>query len=544
MSVNNGPLASNLIHVIGLKKVREDGSSIITDTITIGREGSTTTIGSDSLVVSKINVGSSNTLSIASNVNVSMGSPTTLFTFTPSGITVTVARIAYGNGKFVVIGDTAKVYHSSNGTTWTQVTSPTFPGAMRTVLYANDKFMIFSETVTNVIYTSPDGAIWNTVTVNTQPSNYMYSVAYGNNSLVGITPNTGSIHVSTSTPLGSIWSSVTIPGGLLFFIAAFGKMTNTANGTNVFIVAGKNNLIRRNEGTASGTWSEPTTYPSISGNWQLCGFGNDTFMITSQDPVGLLTISRDAGKTWSTPIDFGIELAQPIYVDGDWYIGSQSGFTMISKNNGVTWEKIGSPGIKIDRFAYGNGMLVSAADNISYLIGLKKKKDDGSLITSDTITFSNPITIAYPIPILNTQLGYYTAGYYTTGAANTNDLTTSKSFCPIGPLLPGIYQASLSLVNRGSTNPIIVIECISRPTPFQNSVYITGSYSAQNNDGLYSSGTRSANGGESNLGNISINMAGFIKIPEGSLDRYACISLNSSAWLTINNMNLSVVRVG
>ena len=424
---------NTVVNLIGFKTKREDGSLITSDAITIGREGTTTTIASDSLAVSKINVGSSNTLSIASNVNVSIGNPTTLFTFTSSGIAFTVGRVAYGNGKFVIVGEANKVYHSSNGTTWTQVTSPTFPQAMRTVLYANDKFMIFSENVTNVIYTSPDGAIWNTVSVNTQPSSYMYSVAYGNNSLVGITPNTGMIHVSTSTPLGSIWSSVTIPGTLLFFVAAFGKMNNTANGTNVFIVAGRNNLIRRNEGTASGTWSEPTTYPSISGTWQFCGFGNDTFMITSSDTIGLLTISRDAGKTWSTPINFGIELAQPIYVDGDWYIAStSSGFMMISKDNGVTWEKRGSPGIKIDRFAYGNGMLVGILDNISYLIGLKKRKDDGSLITSDTITIgrdgstlqvNRPITVGYiPSEITSpSMIGYmYDAPYIGGGNAIPN----------------------------------------------------------------------------------------------------------------------------
>ena len=418
------------LSLITKRNQRTDGSSISPDVITIGHEGATTVI--DNLVARNVNVstigyGPSNTLSIAGNVNVSMGSPTKVLSFTPTSIqntTITNTRIAYGNGKFVLVGYQSQIYHSSNGTTWTQVTSPTLTAGVLTILYVNDKFMIITESNPTIIYTSTDGAIWNPLTIGTQPNSYMYSVAYGNNSLVGITPDTGNIHVSTSTPLGNIWSSFTI-AGLLFFITAFGTMSTATHGTNVFIVAGKNNAIRRNEGTASGTWSAPTTVPSISGNWVQSGFGNDTFMLTSSDLPGLLTISRDAGKTWSTPINFGIGLTQPIYVDGEWYIGSESGFMMISKNNGVTWDKRDITGIKINRFAYGDEVLVGVSNKTTCLIGIKKTKDDGSLITSDAITIGAPLTLGYyPWLITNSSM----IGYTVEDTINATTLTNGNQF--------------------------------------------------------------------------------------------------------------------
>ena len=395
VSVNNGPLASNLIHVIGLKKTRDDGSTIISDTITIGREGTTTNI--ENLVTSKIN-GPSGAISIAGNVNVSMGSPTAVLSFTPSiipGFVNQQARIAYGNGKFVLIGDTSKVYHSSNGTTWTQVTSPTFPGNMRTILFVKDKFMIVSEVTPVVVHTSTDGAIWNPVTITTPTTNsVIFAASYGNDIIVGINPGSGTIY--TSGLAGASWPQITL-GSVKLYGVVFGTMSTATHGTNVFIVFGEN-IIRRNQGSPaeSGPWTTltPTGADSPGTVWYHGGFGNDTFMLTSMDPVtpsnpGLLTISRDAGKTWSTPLTFGITLRQPIYVEGVWYIGSVDGYMMISKDNGITWEKR-TTGIKSWFYAYGNGLFltlhVSNTNTVINLFNLKKKREDGSLITSDTIT--------------------------------------------------------------------------------------------------------------------------------------------------------------
>jgi hypothetical protein len=341
-----------------------------------------------------VNVSSigSNSLSIAGNINVSMGSPTTLFTFTPSNVVAQYTRIAYGAGRFVIIGDTGKVFYSSNGTTWTQVNTPTFTGTMRTVLFAKDRFMIIPEInlTTYTIYTSFDGITWNSVSSGTIKNNLLRA-AYGNNVVVAVTPGSLSGSVSTNTT-GTAWNPVTFPNPTPIYNVGFGNMVNnTTNGTNVFIVIGANS-IRRNQispPTATNDWVNSATQPGI-GEWSYLGFGNDTFMVTSNDTPGRLTISKDGGNNWSTPIHFGITLRYPIYVEGEWYIGSEDGYIMISKNDGLTWDKRRT-GTQIYDIAYGNGLLVGVNYNISNtnltnLIDLKKTRDDGSLITSDSIT--------------------------------------------------------------------------------------------------------------------------------------------------------------
>ena len=390
VSVNNGPLASNLIHVIGLKKTRDDGSTIISDTITIGREGTTTNI--DSLLTRNIGYGPSNTLSIAGNVNVSMGSPTAVLSFTPSNLAVENPRLAYGVGKFIIVGDPGKVFYSTNGTTWTQVTNISFPStALRNIIYAKDRFVAISEDTPVKVYTSTDGVTWNSFTPSGTISK-VYNTAYGNNFLVGVNPFPGEpiVSITSTAEWTAGWSTVTFTGETLYGVC-FGSMSTATHGTNVFLIVGKNNFIRRNQGSpaVSGDWTLTIpTLPSTSGDWQNSGFGNDTFMLTSNN--GFLTISRDAGKTWSTPIQFGITLRQPIYVEGDWYIASEDNVMMISKDNGLTWEKRITD-IKSHFLAYGNGLFLTTSsngpsNNTPCLIGLKTKRSDGSLITSDTIT--------------------------------------------------------------------------------------------------------------------------------------------------------------
>jgi hypothetical protein len=247
--------------------------------------------------------------------------------------------------------------------------------------------MLVTEDIPSKVYTSGDGgANWLLVNPSPAPSNQVYRAAYGNDYVVTISANTGNISVSNNLA-GTGWSNATLSGINLYGVT-FGSMSN---GTKVFILYGTNN-IRRNTGTTLsalstvGNWSPPSTPPG-DGGWQFGAFGNDTFMVTSG---GTLTISRDGGDTWSAPISFGILLYFPIYVEGEWYIGSENGFIMISKNNGITWEKKVT-GTDIYDFAYGNGLLVgvnyrSPTNNIYNLIGLKTKRDDGSLITSDSIT--------------------------------------------------------------------------------------------------------------------------------------------------------------
>jgi len=87
--------------------------------------------------------------------------------------------IAYGNGTFVTVGAHGGIYYSSNGINWTTV-SETFP-ALSAVTYGNG---IFVAAGGNKLFTSSDGAIWTSRTLDSFPYVDILSLAYGNSIFV------------------------------------------------------------------------------------------------------------------------------------------------------------------------------------------------------------------------------------------------------------------------------------------------------------------------------------------------------------------------
>ena len=543
------------LSLITKRNQRTDGSSISPDVITIGHEGATTVIG-DSLIVSKINAttvnvstigyGTSNTLSIASNVNVSMGSPTTVLSFTTTSVEGVFGRIAFGGGRFVAYGYLGKLYYSTNGTTWTLGTYPTVDYGARILLYTGDRFLFFSETSSTIMYTSMDGVNWNnTGYTTTAPLGQVNRGAAGNNIAILAQYNTGNISVSTNNT-GVTWTNISL-SGIQIYQVGFGRMSTGTN-PNVFLAVGPNAIKRADKAVpnASGDWLNPTNTPS--GNWWYIGFGNDTFMITSSDSPGKLSISTNGGLAWSVPIDFGIKLKQPVYFEGEWYIGSDT-YMMVSKNNGLTWEK--KIGRDCETFASGNSLLVGINDlggtnMLINLIGIKKTRDDGSLITSDTITLNNPITIGYTIPMLNNQLGYYARSTYTGSGINC---ITGVSFCPIGPLVPGLYQANVFImISPNYHTPNFNFDVLGRTTPFVDNTTVTGENIVYDKDGLHWNGYREPYFDTN--GNIDFNISGFINLKpsdvlQGVTVSYFCVRVNCQVQpVNINRLNFSVVRIG
>jgi hypothetical protein len=436
-----------------------DGTNLTNDTLTLGREGSTTNIAADMLVVNNIGVGASNTLSIANNINVSVGLPTTAISFTQSTVVCAYTRIAYGAGKFVIAGDSVstKSFYSTNGTIWTACQGTILGTAIRSLVYTNDRFMIVNEDNPTRVFTSMDGFYWDQVNITSAPIIGIFNTGYGNGSVFGVQANGSQISISNN--VGAAWTNITIPGSLAFFGTGFGVMTS---GTNVFLVVGTN-VIRRNVSTLTtvANWTAPTT-PPTNGLWRYVAFGNDTFMVTSFDTVGLLTISRDGGITWTTPISFGVGLRGIIYVENEWYIASEDGFIMISKDNGYTWEKK-STGINTFFFAYGNSLLVTTSvSNIQNVITIKKKRNDGTNVTADTLTLGNdgtttvlsettlgtPLTPSYTYPIIDSsKIGFFVQPTITWTASADTVIGTS-------PILPrGNYIMTFSIMTTGTYVP-------------------------------------------------------------------------------------------
>jgi hypothetical protein len=186
----------------------------------------------------------------------------------------------------------------------------------------------------------------------------------------------------------------------------------------------------------------------------------------------------------------------------------------------------------------GGGFVTAAAKTVVIKhFSLELLDSPNVLDVTGRIGLSEPITIGYTIPTLNTQLGYYTSNTF---AGDTiTGLGSGKSFCPVGPILPGIYQVNVAIHFSGSSRPYYTISSATRPTPFIQNDIIVGLYTVHN-DGLYRTGYIYNDDINQQLG---MNLAGFIRIQDGSLDRYACLRLYMNTNTNISSATFSLVRI-
>ena len=96
--------------------------------------------------------------------------------------------IAYGDGKFVIVGMYGKMVYSADGATWTPVTDSTFGTSnIHTIAYGGGKFVAGGND--GKMATSPDGVTWTAITDNpflvADPTySSVQTIAYGNGKFV------------------------------------------------------------------------------------------------------------------------------------------------------------------------------------------------------------------------------------------------------------------------------------------------------------------------------------------------------------------------
>ena len=150
------------------------------------------------------------------------------------------ARIAYGNGVFVIVGTDQQAYSTDNGLNWTPVTSPI-------------------------------GGLWT-------------SVAYGN----GVFVMTTSTNQAYSTDNGITWTPVLSPvylGGI--------PLTGMAFGNGVFVVVHKDGQAYSTDNGLTWTLvASPLPYDL----WEDVSFGNGVFIASAG---GLIASSTDNGLSWT-----------------------------------------------------------------------------------------------------------------------------------------------------------------------------------------------------------------------------------------------------
>ena len=197
--------------------------------------------------------------------------------------------IAYGDGKFVAVGNNA-VMTSTDGITWTSRTYPqiyyglggdTWTG----VAYGNGIWVAVA--FSNGVMTSPDGITWTTRVGRTYT---WQKVIYANGLFVAISDFTdgGALSQVMTSPDGITWTGRTNPG------AGNNRMKDIAYGNGLFVIvaSGGDGETRVFTSPDAATWTgrsidyyrAPDFYSVAYGNNLFVGFG-DGMRYTSPDGI-------------------------------------------------------------------------------------------------------------------------------------------------------------------------------------------------------------------------------------------------------------------
>lgn len=182
---------------------------------------------------------------------------------------------AYGNGRWVIVGEGGVHISDDGGESWTQKLAPSFSGGVETqiVLWDGTQFVASHKNNYAEIATSPDGESWTVINTG-NPTEPTRALAYGDGTYILCLQN----QVYRSTNLTS-WSKVTLP--------------------------------------AAGI-----------GGYYKVAYGNGRFVVTCKPGVAPILFSSDNGDTWDTAQ--GVDDSSyfnSLYFAGDRFFASAPGAT-------------------------------------------------------------------------------------------------------------------------------------------------------------------------------------------------------------------------
>jgi hypothetical protein len=289
---------------------------------------------------------------------------------TQSGISDYVESVAYGNGRFVVVGivgdGTSKMAYSSDGINWTAVTNIVANSLdLSSITFCGEKFFLYGF---NKMASSIDGENW---TVD----DYVYNLpegisapAYGNGKYVFVTSGGRIIY----SPDGVTWTETTKrPSGFQFQSIAFGD--------------GK--FVAGADGGKFAYSTDGITWTAVPGTYGISiraiAYGADKFVASARDSIAYST----DGVTW-TRVEisaFNNSFVWSIVYGGGKFVAISNGNVMAYSADGITWTEI-----KFNIFdrtpltgiAYGGGrfVVVGSPDNWTW---------SGRLTNEGKIAYSN-----------------------------------------------------------------------------------------------------------------------------------------------------------
>jgi hypothetical protein len=235
--------------------------------------------------------------------------------------------VSFGNGTFVALTREGPVYRSTDGLTWAQAHLPPFA---RGVKFVNDRFVIYGSRVLS----SANGVTW--IDHGTSPREGVGLAAGNGRYLMPASSTYGGILVSTNL---SDWAVSSLGGYYLFYGVAYGN--------GVFVFSGGAGAFLTQDGTNFWDESEVDQFGQV-------GFLNGLFYALGNE----IQRSPD-GTNWSqVSAGYLPPLTSGAYGNGT-YVAVGNGGTIAFSPNGQNWTRLFEQGNQAVRdLVYGNGRYV------------------------------------------------------------------------------------------------------------------------------------------------------------------------------------------
>ena len=348
-------------------------------------------------------------------------------------------RMAYGNGRFVAVGDGGFIATSLDGVTWTPRTSGVSLN-LYAVTWGGGNFVAVGSSGT--ILVSQDGVNW---APRNSFSSYssLWGVAYNNGTFAAVGSG-GKILTSTDTVTWTSRSAGT-SNGLCAVDAANGMFVAAGQAGTVVTSQDGINWIFRNSGTTDTIESIANSGPG--GIFVAVGY-NGTIITSSDGITWSYVSSGTATDLWGVAYGCGSFVAVgpggTVMASTDGWSWSPCNFTDSSNLYGVVYGN----GLFVTSGGgtYGNGALyTSGTPNAKYFEITATAGGGGSASGSQACSQSNTATVT-AVPSSGNQFTCWTEyGSVVSGAASYSFPVTANrnlvaNFAPIPPAPPVVYS--------------------------------------------------------------------------------------------------------
>jgi hypothetical protein len=273
-------------------------------------------------------------------------------------------NIAYGNGRYITVGDSVYIGYSNDGVNWTAVDRRSNPinGFYRGIAYGNGRWVAIGNF--GIFYSDDNGVNW--IRVDTSrifpTTSLWYSVAWANGRWVA----GGASGQMAYSDDGANWTAVNASGifgnGFMYSIA-YGNGRWIAAGSDGKMAYSTNNGVSWTAVDVSGLFKDRTIFSVAYGNGRW---------IAVSSYIGSTMAYSDNGVNWTevkleynTGISTGLRYIT--YANGRW-IATASG-NMAYSSNGTTWTAVSNTTFgdqQITGLAYGNGRWVAVGSRVAY----------------------------------------------------------------------------------------------------------------------------------------------------------------------------------